>query len=141
MPSQTSTPSLLAKGVVGCNVSVTPLPFTSDEVNLLDTGKRYQIFATTKSRDRAVLFYIKKNIVPGTYSIGAPDSDEDVGAYIFHAYPDSQYNHYAKTGTFNLNSIDFANTEIDATFEFDTDGRPGEPTIKVTNGTVTLSGP
>ena len=141
MPSQTSTPSLRAKGVVGCNVSFTPLPFTSHQVNLLDTGDQYLIFATSESSDRAVLIYVKKDIVPGSYSMGAPDGDEDVGAYIFHTYPDGQYNHYAKSGTFILNSVDFAKTQIDATFEFEATGRPDGSTVNVTNGIVRLTSP
>ncbi|WP_314535037.1 DUF6252 family protein [uncultured Pseudomonas sp.] len=139
MPSKTSTPSLLAKGVVGCTVSITPLPFTSHKVNFLDTGNQYLILATSESSDRAVLIYVNKDIVPGTYSIGAPGGDEDVGAYIFHTYSDGQYNHYAETGTFNLNSVDFAKTQIDGTFEFEATGRPDGPAVNVTNGVVTLT--
>lgn len=141
MPSQKSANSPFAKGVVGCKFSVTAEPFTSHQVNFLDAGSKNLVFATSEKRDRAVFLYLDKAIVAGTYPIDSPSNNTAVGAYVYYTHSDGQYSHYAKSGTLILNSIDFSLSQLDATFKFDADGRPGEPDLIVTEGVATLTGP
>lgn len=139
MYSLISNKTLFAKGVIGCNASVTPLPFTSDSVDLQDASNtQFVVVGSDKSKDRVLFIYLNKNISPGTYNIGR---DEEVFAYYYHRYSGFGWSYFADSGTFTLLSVDFANSLLDGTFSFNAPGMEGEPEMKITNGVVKLTGP
>ncbi|AZF59740.1 DUF6252 family protein [Pseudomonas sp. R11-23-07] len=139
MYSLTSKKTLFAKGVIGCNISITPLPFTSESVTLQDaSATRFVVVGHDRSRGRAVFIYLDKDISCGTFNIG---QGEKVFAYYYHSYTEFGWNYYAESGTFTLSSVDFANSLLEGTFSFNAPGMDGEPEMKITNGVVNLTGP
>lgn len=133
----TRTP--FAEGVVEFKTSVPPESSTSESVDLLGASdKQYLIMARIQSNQRAMFIYIDKDITPGSHSIG---SDKKVFAYYYRSEDGSGWNYYADSGTLTLNSVDFDKTQVDAEFKFEAPGKEGAPTMKVTNGTIKLTGP
>ncbi|AZF38927.1 hypothetical protein C4J88_4173 [Pseudomonas sp. R4-39-08] len=140
MYSLTSNKTLFVKGVIGCNISITPLPFTSESVTLQDaSATQFVIVGHDRSWGRVVLIYLDKDISCGTFNIGR---GEKVFAYYYHRYSEFGWNYYAESGTFTLSSVDFANSLLEGTFNFNAPGmEEGEPEMKITNGVVNLTGP
>ncbi|AZF49253.1 DUF6252 family protein [Pseudomonas sp. R2-7-07] len=140
MYSPTSNKTLFVKGVIGCNISIPPHPFTSESVTLQDAGAtRFLIVGHDRSRGRAVYIYLDKDISCGTFDIG---QGKKVFAYYYHSYTEFGWNYYADSGTFTLSRVDFANSLLEGTFNFNAPGmEKGEPEMKITNGVVNLTGP
>ena len=139
MYSKNSNKTLFAKGVIGCNTSVASPPFTSHSVDLQEaSATQFVIVGRDQANTRVIFIYIDKNTPPGTYNIGR---DEKVFAFYYHRYEDFGWSYYADSGTFNLNSVDFDNIQVDGEFHFNAPGMSGEPEMKVTNGVVKLTGP
>lgn len=138
LKSTTRTP--YAEGVVKFKTSVLPESSTSESVDLLEASdKQYLIMARIQSNQHAMLIYINKNITLGDHPIGR---DEEVFAYYYHSEDGSGWNYYADSGTLTLNSVDFDKPQVDAKFKFEAPGKEeGAPTMKVTNGTIKLTGP
>ncbi|AZE96166.1 hypothetical protein C4J96_4077 [Pseudomonas orientalis] len=131
--------TLFAKGVVGCNVSFVPAPFTSDSVNFFEaSATRYGIMATDKKLGtRIVYIVLDKNITPGTYYF---ESNSEIFAYYYHEYENFGWTYYAEKGKLELTSVNFEKSEIDGKFEFTSTNNPDEPNVTVTNGVITLTG-